>query len=93
MSIVDHFDPRIYEHLEAWRKFKAEYHGSHVRASRVFVERLGFKNLGQQLPDDWEQLIRDKMADAWLEEKLGAEPVAGDLRVPRLRRGGGETPR
>lgn len=106
MTIVDYFDPRIYEHLEAWRKVES------VRswrkglpwiadgdpldidvAARVLCDWLPVKMSDYNFPKGWGPLIISKMADAWLEQHLGAERVAGDLRVPRLRRGGGETPR
>ena len=94
MTIVEYFDPRNGEHLTAWRKFEAEYPENPHGAWRNLAASFGL-SIDDDWPVAWVRRIKDKMADAWMEEQLGSEPdkrVAGDLRVSRLRRGGGETP-
>ena len=70
-TIVDYFDPRIYEHLEAWESVRHSPNVSYL--STHFAIACGIDELDYEWPAEWGQLIRDKMADAWLEQHLGSE--------------------
>ena len=77
MTIVEYFDPRNGKHLKAWLSTaeKASRHGLNVNWLAVhFAESCGIGNVGDyEWHDDWGQSIKDKMADAWMEQHLGSE--------------------
>ena len=83
MTIVDYFDPRNGEHLEAWEsvrhKYNISYHSLH------FATACGINEFDYEWPIEWGLHIQKKMADAWMEEYLPPPHVELRENVQRVK--------
>jgi len=91
MTIVDYFDPQNVAHLKAWRKLEYGFRADDLEDRHRFSGAMKLLTFYPHLedsgsvdwPDDWGPLIIAKMADAWLDWRIFAEPrVDIELKHP-----------
>ncbi len=88
MTIVEYFDPRKGEHLEAWQSVvdKAARHGINVNWLAVyFADACGIPVDDYTWVPNWGQRIIAKMADAWMEENIPPPYVEVKENVRRMK--------